>query len=60
LELPPFDEVVKQADKNGDGKLSAEEVPEPWKVSGNWYMIDLNRDGVLYQREWDFYRARRV
>ena len=57
--LPPFDDVVKEADKNGDKKISAEELPAKWKHSGSWNFIDLNRDGVLDAREWEFYRARR-
>jgi outer membrane protein assembly factor BamB len=57
--LPPFDDVVKEADKNGDKKISSEELPVKWKHSGSWNFIDLNRDGVLDAREWEFYRARR-
>jgi outer membrane protein assembly factor BamB len=57
--LPPFDEVLQEADKNGDRKISAEELPAKWKHSGSWDFIDLNRDGVLDGREWEFYRARR-
>ena len=53
LEMPPFAEVVKEADTNGDGKLSAAEVPPKWKHSGSWDFIDLNRDGALDAREWE-------
>jgi outer membrane protein assembly factor BamB len=57
--LPPFDVVLKEADANGDGKISSEELPPKWKHSGSWDFIDLNRDGLLDAREWQFYRARR-
>ena len=57
--LPPFDVVLKEADENGDGKISAKELPAKWKHGGSWDFIDLNRDGVLDAREWEFYRARR-
>jgi outer membrane protein assembly factor BamB len=57
--LPPFDVVVKEADRNGDGKISSEELPVKWKHSGSWDFIDLNRDGLLDAREWEFYRSRR-
>jgi len=57
--IPPFEEVVKEADQNGDGKISKEELPVKWKHSGSWDFIDLNRDGMMDAREWAFYRARR-
>jgi outer membrane protein assembly factor BamB len=57
--LPPFEEVLKEGDRNGDGKLSPEEVPERLRHSGSWNAIDLQRDGVLDARDWSFYRARR-
>ena len=57
--LPPFEEVLKEGDKNSDGKLSPEEVPERFRHSGSWNAIDLQRDGVLDARDWSFYRARR-
>ncbi len=57
--LPTFDVVLKEADQNGDGRISKDELPAKWKHSGSWEFIDLNRDGVLDAREWEFYRARR-
>ncbi|MBI2689165.1 MAG: PQQ-binding-like beta-propeller repeat protein [Acidobacteria bacterium] len=57
--LPPFEEAVKQADTNNDGKLSNAELPAPWKHGGSWTAIDLDNDGALDSREWGFYRARR-
>jgi len=57
--LPPFDEVVKEADKNADQKISSEELPPKWRHSGSWNFIDLERDGLLDARDWSFYRARR-
>ncbi len=58
--LPSFDAAVKEADQNHDGKLSEQELPAKWKPTGNWNMIDLNHDGVLDAREWEFFRARRA
>jgi outer membrane protein assembly factor BamB len=57
--LPPFEEVLKEGDKDGDGKLSPEEVPERLRHKGSWNAIDLGRDGFLDARDWSFYRARR-
>jgi outer membrane protein assembly factor BamB len=58
-DLPPFDVVLKEADQNGDRRISKDELPVKWRHSGSWDFIDLNRDGVLDEREWEFYRARR-
>src|SRR5262245_9521290 len=57
--LPAFEEVLKQGDKDGDGRLSPDEVPERLRHKGSWNAIDLGRDGFLDARDWGFYRARR-
>lgn len=59
-DLPPFADVATQADANGDGKLSPEEVPPPLRHTGSWQAIDLDHDGFLNARDWSFYRARRA
>lgn len=58
-DLPPFEDVVKIADANGDGKLSPDEIPADLRHSGSWQAIDLDHDGVMDARDWSFYRARR-
>jgi len=58
--LPPFEEVLKEGDRDGDRKLSPNEVPERLRHSGSWNAIDLERDGFLDARDWSFYRARRA
>ena len=57
--LPSFDEAAKAADANHDNKLTHEELPQPWKHTGSFAILDLNGDGALDSREWGFYRARR-
>ncbi|MFN7934968.1 MAG: PQQ-binding-like beta-propeller repeat protein [Bryobacteraceae bacterium] len=59
-DLPPFEDVVKVADANKDGKLSQEEIPPELKHSGSWQAIDLDHDGFMDARDWSFYRARRA
>ncbi|MBI3210564.1 MAG: PQQ-binding-like beta-propeller repeat protein [Candidatus Solibacter usitatus] len=59
-DLPPFEDVLKIADVNKDGKLSPEEIPADLKHSGSWGAIDLDHDGFMNAREWSFYRARRA
>lgn len=60
VELPAFPEVVAAADANHDGKLSQAELPQPWQPTGTWRAIDLDRDGLLNEREWSFFRTRRA
>ncbi len=59
LFIPPFDEAIREADADGDHKISPAELPEKWKPNGSWRAIDLDIDGFLNEREWTFYRARR-
>ena len=60
VELPTFGEVIAAADANHDGKLSQPELPQPWQPTGTWRAIDLDRDGLLNEREWAFFRTRRA
>ncbi len=57
--VPPFEEVLKKLDANGDGRLSKEEINDPKKVQ-EWQSFDLDRDGLLGERDWRFYRSRRA
>ncbi len=57
--LPPFDQVLSQYDADGDGKLSAQESPEPKvRERGSWREFDLDQDGAMGRRDWEFYQAR--
>src|SRR5438270_8096213 len=53
-ELPSFQEVIGKCDKNQDGKLSQDELPKEWQPTGSWGAIDLDRDGLLSERDWNF------
>lgn len=59
IELPEFAEMLKTHDKDGDRKLSKEEVPKNWHP-GNWDMQDLDKDGLLDGKDWQYYRQRRT
>ena len=57
--LPPFDQVLARYDADRDGKLSAQESPEPKvRERGSWREFDLDLDGAMGRRDWEFYRAR--
>jgi hypothetical protein len=57
--LPAFDDMLKAHDKDADGKLSKVEIPKNWHP-GNWDMQDLDKDGLLDKRDWQYYRMRRT
>lgn len=59
IELPAFPEMLKTHDKNGDGKLSKDEIPKNWHP-GNWDMQDLDKDGLLNAKDWQYYSMRRT
>ncbi|HLK63346.1 MAG TPA: PQQ-binding-like beta-propeller repeat protein [Bryobacteraceae bacterium] len=70
--LPDFPELLKRYDKNGDGKISADEFPEDLRYTSRpelesiphsqnyvpFQGLDRNHDGILQQSEWDAFRAR--
>jgi hypothetical protein len=56
--IETFEEAVKRMDKNGDGKLSKEEIGDP-KIVNDWRSFDLDDDGVLDSRDWRMYQGRR-
>jgi outer membrane protein assembly factor BamB len=60
VDLPPWAEVIAKADANHDGKLAQSELPPAWQPTGTWRAIDLDRDGFLNEREWEFFRTRRA
>jgi outer membrane protein assembly factor BamB len=59
LELPAFSDAAREADVNRDGRLAQPELPKPWQPTGSWRAIDFDQDGLLDEREWSFFRARR-
>lgn len=59
IELPPFEQMIKDHDTDHDGKLSKTEVPKQWHP-GTWDMQDLNKDGLFDRKDWEYYRMRRT
>lgn len=52
--IAPFEEVLKQADRNHDGKISLEEAPDQ-RTKVYFPFIDLNHDGMMDAAEWKNY-----
>ena len=59
MELPAFEQMAPQYDKDRDGKLSKEEIPKNWHPA-NWDMQDLNKDGLFDAKDWQYYTMRRT
>ena len=59
IELPVFAEMIANHDKDGNKKLSKDEVPRNWQP-GNWDMQDLDKDGLFDGKDWQYYSLRRT
>ncbi len=55
--LDSFDDVLKSSDKNGDGKLSSEEIPYD-EMRKLMFLFDLNHDKFIDREEWNNMLAR--
>ena len=51
IAMEPFPEATKKYDKNDDGKISREELPEG-PVLTRFFRIDLDQDSGLNEKEW--------
>src|SRR5579863_5358909 len=59
VNLPSFDQMLRVADANHDGKLSKEELPDT-RYRDDFEDSDLDGDGFLNRREWEKYAEKRV
>jgi outer membrane protein assembly factor BamB len=57
-ETPTFEEILALWDKNGDRLIAEAEIPDE-RRRRSFYLDDLNSNGTVDEREWEFYRARR-
>jgi outer membrane protein assembly factor BamB len=51
-QMPTFDALLKQADKNGDGVISREEAAKT-QLKDFFDNIDMNKDGKITREEWE-------
>jgi outer membrane protein assembly factor BamB len=58
VDLPPWEEILRQRDANGDGRLSRDEAGDE-RLARDWKESDLDLDGVMGERDWRMYRAKR-
>lgn len=57
---PTFEETLTKKDQNKDRKLQEVEFADEPRVQRGFYLIDLNGDGSVDAKEWEFYTARRA
>ncbi|MBI3871298.1 MAG: PQQ-binding-like beta-propeller repeat protein [Verrucomicrobia bacterium] len=50
--LPPFALFASSIDKDGDGKISRDEIPRPFIEQGMFSGLDRNQDGFITEKEW--------
>jgi outer membrane protein assembly factor BamB len=53
-----WQDALRRLDKDGDGKLSKEEIGDP-KLTSDWRQMDLDDDGSVGERDWAMYRGRK-
>lgn len=59
-ETPEFPETLAKYDRDGDKRLSAAELAAEPRLLRGLSDIDLNGDGQLDDRDWNFHRAKRA
>ncbi len=57
VDLPSHSQVLAERDVDQDGRLSLAEV-DGFKPARSWKNVDLDKDGFLSERDWEFFRAR--
>lgn len=51
FQMPPFEEYLRNNDKNSDGKLSLKEIPTEI-LKSRFSQMDLDKDGLVTAEEW--------
>lgn len=54
--VQPFDVVVKEFDKNGNGTLEEKELPDG-DISQRFAQVDRNKNGSLTKQEYEYFRG---
>jgi outer membrane protein assembly factor BamB len=55
LHAEPFDDVIKRLDKNGNGKLEADELTSG-PIAERFTQVDLDKDGSITRAEYERFR----
>jgi outer membrane protein assembly factor BamB len=57
-ELPAYADILRVLDTDKNGKVEKAELTEP-RMQKDFAEADLDRDGALGERDWEFYRGKR-
>jgi outer membrane protein assembly factor BamB len=55
IEIEPFDDVLKRVDKNGNGKLEADELTTG-PIAERFTQVDVDKDGSITREEYNRFR----
>jgi outer membrane protein assembly factor BamB len=55
IEIEPFDDVIKRLDKNGNGKLEADELTTG-PIAERFSQVDVDKDGSITREEYERFR----
>jgi outer membrane protein assembly factor BamB len=58
--VPSFKEALAKLDRNGDGRLSKDEITDPGARNRFDEYLDLDDTGYLEERDWQQYQERRL
>src|SRR5262245_1827754 len=56
IEVPPFDEVLGELDKNQNGKLEEEELPDGGPIRVRFPQVDRDNSGGITREEYEYFR----
>jgi outer membrane protein assembly factor BamB len=56
IEVEPFDSVIKRLDKNGNGKLEANEITTG-PIAERFTQVDVDKDGSITREEYEHFRG---
>jgi outer membrane protein assembly factor BamB len=56
IEVEPFDKVIKQLDKNGNGKLETAELTSG-PIAERFTQVDVDKDGSITRQEYERFRG---
>ncbi|MFN3324372.1 MAG: PQQ-binding-like beta-propeller repeat protein [Bryobacteraceae bacterium] len=59
-QVATFEEMLARHDTDKDGRLTREELAAEPGLQRGFLTIDLNANGYIEERDWNYYRARRM
>ncbi|MBS0262496.1 MAG: PQQ-binding-like beta-propeller repeat protein [Planctomycetes bacterium] len=57
FDVPPFDDVVAELDKNKNGTFEEEELPDGGPIRMRFVQVDRDKNGSLTREEYEYFRT---